>query len=121
MMHDKHEYQQLPLIEKFVTTVATEIGTKIFCCFWASRVKQLVACFQLRKRLYNHKCLSVCLSILKTPFNLNPSSLNILPSSFNLHPSSFNFHPSSFNLHPSSFIIHLSSFISQLLSFFNKT
>ena len=39
-------------------------------------------------------CSSVCLSVLITPFNLNPSS-------FNLHPSSYSFHHSSFNLHPS--------------------
>ena len=45
--------------------------------------------------------MSVRLSVIKTPFNLNPSSFNILPSSFDLHPSSFNFHHSSFNLHPS--------------------
>ena len=41
---------------------------------------------------------SVCSPILRTPFNLNPSSFSIHPSSFNLHSSSFNFHHSSFIL-----------------------
>ena len=64
--------------------------------------------FQSWKQLYNHKCLSVCSSITKTPQQLEMIIL---------HPSSLIFHPSSFILHhSSSFLIHL-SFILQLLSF----
>ena len=69
-----------------------------------------VANFQSQKQLYNHKCpsicLFVCLSILKTPFNLNPSSFNIHPSSFNLHLSTFILHLSTFIFHHSSFNLH---------------
>ena len=61
-------------------------------------------------------CLFVCPFVLKTLFNLNPSSFKIHPSSFKIHPSSFNLHPLSiFQL--SSFIFQPSSFILQLLSF----
>ena len=57
--------------------------------------------FQSRKRLYNHKCPFVRLSVISQ----NPST------AWNHHTASFIFHHSSFILHHSSFILHHSSFI----------
>ena len=69
--------------------------------------------FQSRKRLYNHKCPFVRLSVISQ----NPSTAwNHHTASFILHLSSFFIHPSSLFIHPSSLFIH-PSFILQLLSF----
>ena len=70
-----------------------------------SRLLSFSACFQSRKRLYNHQCLFVrpfvCLS--SKPLN------SLKSSSFIIHLSSFIILHSSF-IHP-SFILHHSSFI----------
>ena len=77
----------------------------------------LLSNFQSQKRLYNHKCLFVHLSVCLFVHLQNPSTAwNHHPSSFTIHHSSFFIHPSSFFIHPSSFFIHL-SFILRLLSF----
>ena len=76
--------------------------------------------FSVTKRLYNHKCLFVCLSVhYQNPqaYILHLSSFTFHPSPFILHLSSFIFHPSSFILHLSSSIFHPSSFIHHLSSF----
>ena len=73
---------------------------------WPSPVSHKVRfniIFQSRKRLYNHKCPFVRPSVLKTPYNLNPSSVSILPSSFNLHLSTFIIHLSTPILHFATF------------------
>ena len=75
---------------------------------WKNWCGNFTLIFQSRKRLYNHQCLSVLPSVIKTPKQFEIIILH--HSSFILHHSStFFIHP-SFILH-SSFIILHSSFL----------
>ena len=80
----------------------------MFCCrIWI--LDQHSGCFQYfqsRKRLYNHKCLFVRLSVRPSAKPLN-----------SLKSSSFIFHHSPFIIFHSSFIIIYSSFINIYSSF----